>query len=197
MWSSTHDIRRKFVENIWHFSFSMKRLHEAAKGNHPGKYVMDESADSFRKNQFIELNVRLLLLLHDNSWAFCHRKLGVMTWKIWYSVCQGLHWPKDMMIKKIVIAVNVHWERLSQENLCNCRIVEINDVRCIFSGRSSIPSQAIFPTKLISNQTSYRWATQNLTNILGELPTHKNGSTKKGFISPKTKQLCLFCQSLD
>ena len=196
MWSSLHDIRRKFVENIWHFSFSMKRLHEGAKGNHPGKYVMDESADSFRKNQFIELNVRLLLLLHDNSWAFCHQKLAVMTLEIRYSVCQVLHLSKHKTIKKIVIAVNVRWERLSQENLCNCRIVEINDVRCIFPGRSSIPPQAIFPTKLISNQTSYRRATQNLTNTLGELSTHKNGSINKGFISPKTKQLCLFCHCL-
>ena len=91
MWSSPHDICRKFVENIWHFSFSMKGLHEAAKGNRPGKYVMDESADTFRKNPYIELNIRLLLLLHDNSWAFCHRKLAVITLEIRYSVCQGLH----------------------------------------------------------------------------------------------------------
>ena len=174
------------------FRFPWKDCMKEQRGNHPGKYVMHESADSFRKNQFIELNVRLLLLLHDNSWAFCHQKLAVMTLEIRYSVCQVLHLSKHKTIKKIVIAVNVRWERLSQENLCNCRIVEINDVRCIFPGRSSIPPQAIFPTKLISNQTSYHRATQNLTNILGKLPTHKHG-----FISPKTKQLCLFCHCLD
>ena len=45
----------------------MKGLHEAAKGNRPGKYVMDESADTFRKNPYIELDIRLLLLLHDDN----------------------------------------------------------------------------------------------------------------------------------